>query len=490
LGFGCYWFFYNLTLSDEARGLKCCDAAEYLSYRSTAEVWNVSGRRAFGYPLFIRFFGYLAQIRGKFSFENYDWLTPALYTQMVVWIVTCFIVFFTLRRADKHYRPLFLGLLLAHPALAAYAASSLTDSLATSLVTLALVCLIQVGTRPNRFWLWSLLASLTLGFATSMRPNLLGILMLTCLAFGITVIRRGMKEHWGRKKTAILTAAVLSVFLVGTIPTVGKVFHNCYRKYGHVCVVEPDVATAASLQSLGLGLSQARVWSSLTLGVRGSEDPLISRLGSSCREKLGPPAEMSVSKWLLRCYTSFPALTAATLFKKLFAAFDHLHLGPYTPDTTTRFEFYLNRVFSYGGLLGFFCALFLCIRGLFDGSIVEKSYLVLLLCFVAIQINLHIDPRYFFPAVPIFFLTFLRCASYMLTQRARIAMPAFGAWLIILSISIVMTHHWDMIDCWYLHDRIPDWARTDGLMTDCAPADKVRARLELYRQNAPEWPTW
>lgn len=489
LACGLGWFLHNISLPGNVRGIVCCDSGEYLSGAVGPHGWNLTGRRTFGYTLYLSVFYKLSLWRGTFSTSNHDWLTPALYAQLFVWFITCFILFFSLRREDKHYRYLFLGILLANPALSAYAALSVTEVLSTSLFSLAMICVWQLSSAPRRFWLWSLLAALTLGYATAIRPNFLAVFALTGLATGVTVMWRGLKEGWPLARVALLSITAWCMFVVGTIPTVGKAVQNCTRDYGQICIVDPATTRVATDHTLWTGLTQARVWSSHTMGLLGTEDALLRRLASTCHQALGDIADHpNPYAWLLRCYAVSPAMVPAVLFKKLIAGYDHYHLNAYTGDYTSPSEYWFNKIYSLGGFLGVFFAIFVCIRALWKGSLYKYMYLVLPLCFLMIQLNFHIEARYFFPTVPLFLLTFLHGISILRTS-SRIAQVSVGVGCVLLiATSLVMTHEWYLRDCGYMYERIPVEFRVKGLMTDCPTDEEVRRRLDLYAREVPEWP--
>jgi hypothetical protein len=487
--FALAWFRYNISLPDGIRGLKCCDAGEYISHASESKPWNHSGRRAFGYILYLSGFYNLALWRGTFSFSSFEWLTPALYVQLLVWLVTCFILFLSLRREDKHYRYLFLGILLAHPALSAYAALSLTEVLSTSLFSLAMLCVRQLSSAPRRFWLWSLLAALSLGYATAIRPNFLAVFALTGLATGVTIFWRGLKEGWPLSRVLLSSLIAWFMFAAGTIPTVGKAVQNCARDYGQICIVDPTTTRFATDQTLWMGLTHARVWSSHTTGLRGTDDALLGRLASRCYQVHGDiKGSPNPYSWLLQCYKSYPIMVPAALFKKLIAGYDHHHLNAYAADQTSPFEYYLNKVYSFGSFLGLCFAIFLCLRALLQGSLYKYMYLVLPICFVLVQINFHIEARYFLPTVPLFLLTFLNGTSKLRVSSILSQISVGLVCLLLIATSVLMSHEWYLRDCNYMHERIPLQFRVKGLMTDCPTPEEVRRQLNLYAQKAPEWP--
>jgi hypothetical protein len=174
--------------------------------------------------------------------------------------------------------------------------------------------------------------------------------------------------------------------------------------------------------------------------------------------------------------------------KKFASGYDNYFLNAYATDETTPIERAVNRAFCAVGFLGLIMASLHCLVAVFRGRILDSLYLFLPVGYAFAQVNSHIEARYFFPTYPIFFL--FACSQLAAFGRKRLLSKVGCAAFVtaIMAYFYIQTWHWDMRDCWYNYNRIPDTYKRAGLMLACPPPDQVREALDTYGRWVPAFP--
>ncbi len=478
------WFAYNVTLPAPQRGLTCCDGAEYVSHSGKQDVWTMAGPRVFGYPFFLSVFR--RALQGD-DITSTGWITPALVTQLLAWFASAFVLFRALEKTGRRYPVWGFVLLLAHTSLSSFAAMTLTDSLATSLfcITIAALIYLQLGLKGGR---WPpIVAGVALGLATSMRPS---FLVISACAFALVACTAFLRERAGGAgfaPSAKRTLAACVLFAIGFAPFYAKLVSNCYRMHGEICVLDSVTMRRVTSEDIFRGVIAVRWWASLTTDYRSTDDTFINMFAGDCGVQ-GKVSEDAPFRWLISCYARVPWKVPIVFLKKFASGYDNYFLNAYATDETTPIERAVNRAFCAVGFLGLIMASLHCLVAVFRGRILDSLYLFLPVGYAFAQVNSHIEARYFFPTYPIFFL--FACSQLAAFGRKRLLSKVGCAAFVtaIMAYFYIQTWHWDMRDCWYNYNRIPDTYKRAGLMLACPPPDQVREALDTYGRWVPAFP--
>jgi len=482
---GSWWFAFNLSLPPEQRGVTCCDAAAYIGNATLADTWNAVGHRTFGYSWFLSLFlrGY-EWIGGTVRF---GWIPAAMTAQLVIWFAAASILFSAMRRISVWLSPLLLALLYAHPALSSQAAITLTDSLGTSLFCLSIACLILIQQRTERPGLPCLALGLTLGLEVTIRPSFEMISAATLPVLALYLFARAVANRQGLRRALGAAGIGTIAFVIGFLPGYGKIIKNCYAVHGEYCKFDPEFMRTVSKQIPLLSFTAARWWSSGTIGFRNTEDPFLWDMAFACDVPKGTP-ETGVAKWFLQCYLKAPKHLPVFIGKKLISGFDNYFLNTYATDETTPAQRVLNRTFSLVSFLGLIFAAGTVMASLFRRAIFGYLYLIIPLIYVALQVNFHVETRYYFPTYPVFFLFFFDrlCSALHGSWMRRIG---FGATTVALTaLFLFQTMYWDIRDCWVDQNHIMPEKPRYGLMRACQPKETIDYRYRNYFLWLPAWP--
>ena len=485
IGCSVAWFTYNILLSPSERGLTCCDAAEYISQSMKQDVWWMAGPRVFGYPFFLSLF--FRVFRTDAFPPTHTWLVPALAVQLAVWLVSCGALYCALRRTGRRYPWIAFVLLVAHPTFSSYAAMTLTDSLATSLfcLTIAAMVFLQTGERGYRLPL--VVMGITLGLATTMRPSF-QILSLAVLGVAVVcLLLRNRADGIGAAQNLKRCGLGLLMFGLGFLPFYGKLVHNCYSAHGYVCVLDTETMKRVTGEDMWRGITGVRWWSSLTTDYRSTDDTFVNSLAGDCKVTQGI-GDANPYVWLLRCYARVPLKVPILFLKKFTGGYDNYFLNAYATDETTTTQRDVNRLFSLVGFLGLFMATGACAVALVRGRLLSHMYLVVPVVYAFAQVNSHVEPRYFFPTYPIFFLFAFSQFALFVTKRVWAQIGFWTPLVALTAFFYVQTWHWDMRDCWFNYSRVRPEVKRMGLMLACPPEPKVLESLQLYGRYVPTVP--
>lgn len=482
---GIWWFAFNLSLPPEQRGVTCCDAAGYIGNATVADTWNFVGHRTFGYAWFLSLFlrGY-AWLGG--TVQN-GWIPAAMTAQLAIWFVSVSVFFSFMKRVSMWHSPLLLALLYAHPAFSAQSAITLTDSLATSLFCLSMACLVLIQQRTERLALPCLGLGFTLGLEVTIRPSFEMISAATLVVLAVYLFARAAVNRQGIRRALAATTVGTLAFLIGFLPGYGKTIKNCYAVHGQFCKFDPEFMRTVSKQIPLLSLTAVRWWSSGTIGFRNTEDPFVWDMAHICEVPKGTP-ETGVARWILQCYLKAPWHSPIVIGKKLISGFDNYFLNSYATDETTPRQRVFNRTFSLVSFLGFVFAAGTVLTSIFRRSIFDYLYLIIPLIYVALQVNFHVETRYYFPTYPVFFLFFFDrfCTALHGSWMRRIRFGTATAALITLF--LYQTMYWDLRDCWVDQNHIMPEKPRYGLMAACQPKESIDYRYRNYFSWLPEWP--
>jgi hypothetical protein len=412
-----------------------------VAQRSLADVLGYAGERTLGFPLFLYLVRGAIGLVGAVSVETFvDVVCGVLLLVHVASSVLFFSSVRTLIERELGWRlhPAALVLLLAYPALVAYTAVPLTDTLATDGLMLA-VCALEraesaAATGPRLAW--STATGVALAAVVLLRPAAI----VPCAVLVVAGVIRAVVTRAGRGIVA--SAAVAFVVLVGLHAS------NCARAYGTVCLTEPQATERAVAESVGRGVTSARhYWSSHSSEPDGrvvTPDPLLAAtLGADCH-----PTTLLGAHGMLACLVSHPLVLLPFFTKKAVGLFDSYYLQPYAVDVTPRWARLASRPFGALAFAGFVATwgwLVAAVRHRRLGGLLPLVLLVPL-AHVGWQSLFHVEPRYGLPAVP-FALVGLVLAVQALAGLPPRSRALLGAGLACAAVlSLVQTHWWDAAD--------------------------------------------
>jgi hypothetical protein len=406
------WFLFNATLPPLLRGRVCCDSVEYLGLaegaHSLSEILGTTGARTLGYPLFLWLHKAAVHAVGL---DSFDWVQVALFTALMLHVGAALFLF----RSMPQAHPVFLGLLIANPGLTSQAALPLTDSLTTSLCTLALgfalrsfspgcggpenersasgspsrwECLTRSGASGWTTFLNAAAAGAMLGAAVLVRPSLQVIAPAFIVAWGALLSWRARSWNWA----PVVAAVALSV-------VAAPGYWNCSRANGSFCLVPEDWLARAAARSVEVGLGSSRTFT------EWNPPRVICAVDESDFEHMQSKCEIDpqhIPLSLLGCYALHPAAAAVHLAKKTIGLLDGFALNTYAAEETTWWQRILGRAFGVLSFVGLCLGAAWWILGRRRRAADLPPQVLLLWCaaYLAVQVNFHVETRYGLPIVP------------------------------------------------------------------------------------------
>ena len=433
--FGVIYFWFCFAIPEYYRGVTFGDSADYMAY-SRGSIWDVlnhSNHRLFGYPLFLAIF------RQFYSSPFNEFLLPAMATQLVVYFASCLLLVYGLRRAEIRV-PAFVGaLVLVHPPLVSMTTIAMTDSLTSSLITMAIALAALLTYSEKYFVQKAIFLGVILSIGLSFRPSLIPFSIITpCVIAGSIWLRdrrSGMRTAQATRRALLL----IVMYAVGFLPVYIKLRINCYNAHHEQCIMPVKELNRGMHTSFGYSLIYSR-WDIFFRpdGVP-EEGPTFDIVfpHASCSLSKEEP-----TKTFLQCYLQNWSILPLHLFRRLMGVFDHRHLNLYAGFYTPSWVFYMNRIFSAIGFAGVFGALALYLRCLYARQ--PGAHLLLPLIYTAIQVHFHPEARYMFPVVAVFFVVALTMLFKSPFAERWQRMTTWIAALGLISLFCFIHHQWDV----------------------------------------------
>lgn len=431
-----FYFFINVTLPDWARGLLCCDAATYLrlSDGGLSNVFSHSSLRIFGYPF------YLALFREIFRGHG-DFLLPALILQLCLHVGSAVVLFYAVRIAGIRVPYVALALLLAHPALVGMSAISLTDSLSTSILSSTFALIILLLYRRERAMLKSFLIGVLFGFLLCLRPSTSTLMFPALLIIGLCAFAQTYKQGGQWRQALAKSSLTCIVILCGYLPMYGHLVRNCYVAHHEWCVIPSSEVRGNVPRSFLLAIQCSRLWTVVTPQGNAELGRTEERILNDCDIRF----EGSGSSDLLACYGRNLSKLPRHFLSRFLGLFDNRHLNSYAALTTTPAEYWMIRIFSIIGMVGFVAAVGILGASLWYGGVAQQGHLVLALTFLAIQLNFHTETRYIYPIIPLLFLLGVSLLTTNPLPRRWLHITVLATALLVTVIFTATVVRWDQM---------------------------------------------
>ena len=472
-----FWFSHSLEVSkDLTRG----DAWEYVQ-ASYQDDLSLTGKRLFGYPLFLKVHRDLVNMISQTTESPY-WLSAALISQLIIFFVSTYVLCRALRMTNLVVPSFVTALALAHPVFAAYSALPMSDVLCTATFSFMIAALVYLFRSKLSSWRAALGLGLSLGVAIVLRPNMpatVVVVLLTIIGVGVLV---GRQERWSNGLTAKRVSVSLALVVLAFSPLFIRALYRCSKTYGQACLINPYLGNIGLKISVGYGISSPR-WQGAPkmAGVMSTFDPHFEQVNQTCQKAVPFPLEKAPLAWLLRCYLATPLELPLQLLKKVTAAFDNASVNSMAYEQTTPTEADFNRGFALVGFLGFFIGVGAYLRALWRRDAVTLGYLTPAIGFVLIQINFHVENRYFFPVYPVFFVFALGSMCLVLQKPIRQQALFWSGCSVCAAFFFLQTQWWDLQDCASFHAQAAHLQGSERLSRTCPPPDKT---TELLRTSA------
>lgn len=394
IALGCLYFRYTRAIPPQFRGVYWGDSMDYMGC-SRGGLWRAfqhSSLRLFGYPFFIAIF------REMYPGE-YEFLNPMLSAQLVCHFLSVLILVWALTRTGVRASRTSFLLLIIHPGLIAMSTITMTDSLTTSIFNCVLAVILFLTYQPTRLLFKSFSLGLLLGLVISLRPSFIPIAALTPLLVGLSVLLRQHSSSGNWRKSLQVSILCVMLCVLGIAPTYVHLRMNCYRAHHEQCII-PSSATVGISETFNYAIEYSRY--DIIFRPDGAPEAAPTRdrvfpFGSCTISKTNPAAS------LFACYIQNAASLPLYFSHRVVGLFDNRQINIYGGGRTPEWIFWTNRIYSVVGFLGFFGSFALILRGLLDRQL--KSYLLVPVLYILIQLNFHVESRYTFPVTPIFFVT-------------------------------------------------------------------------------------
>ncbi len=433
------WFTQTLLLPPVYRGMLCCDAADYMRGAESSKLEQVlnegaknqrsevpdnkkmseasnaktnlaspllrvikllfsdAGYRPVGYSAFLAMHKYALLTLGVRA--STAWVNAASMTALLLHFVA---MFFFYRTAKSVYpvHPFAFFLLLAHPGLTSHAAIPLSDSLAISVLLIALCSIYRsLSTHGRESHGLAIGSGALIGLLLWIRsPHFFAVGLLMAGWIVLAALYRSRKALLIACVTALTMGIVLSPRLIA-----------CSRASGSLCFTPPAQASTQTFILLDLGLRNIRAYT-----VAGPEhaarlvtvdDPLLTAIfqGNCTFHEATVTRDLGIC--LLRHAPGIPLLYA----KKLVGLFDNFHWETYATVMTPQPVIVMNRIFGavgFAGFVFFLCgyAWMLCRKSLPLKIAVPLLYPIVYFAFFAL---LPIESRYGLPLAPFGIVTLI-----------------------------------------------------------------------------------
>ncbi len=455
------WFCAASSLPPLLRGKTCCDAVSYLHLAESSKIAGAfaatgtgtvgggssllhtvftaltadTGYRTLGYPAFLAAHRYVLHVLGLSS--AVDWFSLSTFTALLLHLVSALFFWRGIRRhIDVH--PIGLFLLLAYPPLVAHAAVPLTDSLAVSLLLLALGSLLRVAPETRKR-LWAALGGLFLGLLVITRPSHLPAAVVVITVW-LTIA--GMRK-WRRYDAGMFACACIAAacFVLPLAPRIA----SCSLHAGTLCFTPPGDNAYQTAFLIQVGNDGARtqtvVWGKSSSAIYTVTDAFFQSSFARCPIVHPGPD-------LLRCYARNAPLLPLFFLKKTVGLFDHPGLTPYATVVTPAWVTWTNRTGGLLGFLGFLALAAWALHMIRRKQWTSMSLLAALYALVywAYSSVISVEARYGLPLTAMGLVLFPAALSALTARRDRAGRLLLILWLCLGLFFLVQGGVWDALD--------------------------------------------
>lgn len=412
---GSIWFLYNLSLPSIYRGEGCCDVQQYfaLSQGTFSSVASHSSFRVFGYPLILH--------TSNTLFTNPQLAARLIeLTQLLVAFASSAFLFYALRVIGLPVPFAGLALLLSHPGLTSAASLRITDSLTTSIFSIAIGVMAMLFNGHPRTRALTFILGILLGILPTLRPSFGPLIFTTLPLILIGMFHRSLTQARNPLSALGKTSILVGIFCLGFLPPLAKLALNCKSATGKYALIDPATSAQHGAASINWGFHYIRLWS--VVSEHGFKNFNVVQNSTFDNCNVEPP---HLAQGLLKCYSGHWREVPEQILNKTISLSDNYHLNSYASEITPQWVVWYNRFFNAITFIGLFSAIYLLARGTIQRRFLSTAFTIPALVYVAIQVNMHIETRYMFPVTPLFFL--LSCTSISLIRKSPPIWRTLGA---------------------------------------------------------------
>lgn len=315
-----------------------------------------------GYPAYLASSMLMSNLTGGIV----PWIPLSLFIALFLHIVSSLVFVMILRRAGVMIPGWIVMIILALPATTALAAQPLSDSLATSVLLLALAGTIHVVRNETLLWTFPIgLVWAYLLWTRSSHVPAVGIF------FGILIVMHAVKYFRGIKHAFLPLCILCAGLAVGFLPRIIA----CTIHDGRPCVTPGAIAQRNAVILLHEGLVGARTYTVIQPVAGG----MILTIPDAFFRSLQPACDITMETSgsdLIRCATTHWWKMPWLGVEKLFGLFDQSHLNPHATYVTPPILRWILRIIMIPALLGFLSLLLFFTFLLFRRRLTAKDILL------------------------------------------------------------------------------------------------------------------
>ncbi len=387
-----------------------------------------------GYPVYLASSIMMSNVTGG----GVAWIPLSLFIALLLHIVSSLVFVTILRRAGVMISGSIVMIILALPAMTALAAQPLSDSLATSVLLLALAGTIHVVRNKKLPWAFPVgLVWAYLLWTRSSHVPAVGMF------FGILIVMHVLRYFRGINHALLPLCILCAGLAVGFLPRVIA----CTIQDGRPCVTPGAVAQRNAVILLHEGFAGARTYTVIQPASGG----MILTIPDSFFRSLQPACDITMEtsgRDLIRCAQTHWWKMPWLGVEKLFGLFDQSHLNPHATYVTPPIMRWILRVMMVPALLGFLSLLTFLLFRLATGRLTTKDILRFgyFPLHTATILPLAIEQRYGLPLFAVSMIGFgLLCIAWKRWDGKMRMLSGLGMTAIAATF-ILVTAGWDRND--------------------------------------------